>query len=106
MPDPDRIIRLNTVLDRTGLSRSTLCRKIAEGTFPAQLKISIHGAGCRDSEINDWVKDPIGWRADAWRTQSAPKRQVRSPIGAVWTPATPQLYFCRPAEVSIRLLAV
>lgn len=36
MPDPDRIIRLNTVLDRTGPSRSTFYRKIAEGTFPAQ----------------------------------------------------------------------
>jgi prophage regulatory protein len=45
MPDPDRIIRLRTVLTRTGLSRSTLYRKIAEGTFPSQLGISIHGAG-------------------------------------------------------------
>ncbi|CTQ51395.1 helix-turn-helix transcriptional regulator [Jannaschia donghaensis] len=43
MSDPDRIIRLNTVLDRTGLSRSTIYRKIAEGTFPAQLRISVHG---------------------------------------------------------------
>ena len=32
----DRIIRLKTVLSRTGLSRSTIYRKIAEGTFPAQ----------------------------------------------------------------------
>jgi prophage regulatory protein len=52
MPDPDRIIRLRTVLDRTGLSRSTLYRKIAEGTFPAQLRISIHGAGWRESDID------------------------------------------------------
>lgn len=36
MPDADRIIRLRTVLARTGLSRSTLYRKIALGTFPAQ----------------------------------------------------------------------
>jgi prophage regulatory protein len=45
MPAAEKIIRLKTVLARTGLSRSTLYRKIAEGTFPAQLKISIHGAG-------------------------------------------------------------
>lgn len=38
MPEPDRIIRLKTVLSRTGLSRSTIYRKIAEGTFPAQIK--------------------------------------------------------------------
>jgi prophage regulatory protein len=62
MQDPDRIIRLRTVLDRTGLSRSTLYRKIAEGTFPTQLRISIHGAGWRESEIDRRVKEPEGWR--------------------------------------------
>ena len=64
MPDPDRIIRLRTVLARTGLSRSTLYRKITEGTFPAQLRISIHGAGWHESEIDRWVADPVGWRAE------------------------------------------
>ena len=33
----ERIIRLKTVLARTGLSRSTLYRKIADGTFPRQI---------------------------------------------------------------------
>ncbi|MBB2973107.1 AlpA family phage regulatory protein [Mesorhizobium sp. RMAD-H1] len=64
MPAPDRIIRLNTVLSRTGLSRSTIYRKIAEGTFPAQLKISINGAGWKESDINRWVDNPVAWRAD------------------------------------------
>ena len=45
MREPDRIVRLKTVLARTGLSRSTIYRKIAEGTFPAQLKISTNGTG-------------------------------------------------------------
>jgi predicted DNA-binding transcriptional regulator AlpA len=40
------------VLARTGLSRSTIYRKIAEGTFPAQLKISTNGTGWHESEIN------------------------------------------------------
>lgn len=62
MHPPDRIIRLNTVLFRTGLSRSTIYRKIAEGTFPAQLRISVHGAGWRESDINRWIVDPAGWR--------------------------------------------
>jgi prophage regulatory protein len=63
MPAPDRIIRLKTVLNRTGLSRSTIYRKIAEGTFPAQLRISTNGAGWHESEINRWVADPVRWRA-------------------------------------------
>jgi len=60
----DRIIRLKTVLDRTGLSRSTVYRKIAEGTFPSQVRISVHGAGWRESAINRWIADPVGYRED------------------------------------------
>ena len=62
MREPDRIIRLITVLSRTGLSRSTLYRKIAEGSFPAQIKISVNGAGWHESEISRWVEDPVKWR--------------------------------------------
>ncbi|MCO6387097.1 AlpA family transcriptional regulator [Aliihoeflea sp. 40Bstr573] len=62
MRQPDRIIRLNTVLSRTGLSRSTIYRKIAEGTFPTQIRISVNGAGWHESEIDRWVADPVGWR--------------------------------------------
>jgi prophage regulatory protein len=57
----DRIIRLKTVLARTGLSRSTIYRKIAEGTFPPQIRISVNGAGWKESDINRWVADLVGW---------------------------------------------
>jgi len=64
MPVSERIIRLPTVLNRTGLSRSTLYRKIAEGTFPEQVRISVHGAGWRESAVNRWIADPPGYRAE------------------------------------------
>ena len=64
MTNSDRIIRLKTVLARTGLSRSTLYRKIADGTFPAQIRISVHGAGWRESSVNLWIADPVSYRAD------------------------------------------
>ncbi|WP_342657280.1 AlpA family phage regulatory protein [Sphingomonas sp. NY01] len=64
MQNLDRIIRLRTVLARTGLSRSTLYRKIADGTFPRQLSISTHGAGWRESAVNRWIADPAGYRED------------------------------------------
>lgn len=64
MREPDRIVRMNTVLARTGLSKSTIYRKIAEGTFPPQLKISTNGAGWRESDINRWVADPVRWRPE------------------------------------------
>ena len=66
---PDRIVRMKTVLARTGLSRSTIYRKIAEGTFPAQLKISVNGAGWRESDINRWVAAPTSWRPKSLVTQ-------------------------------------
>ncbi|MCG2840778.1 AlpA family transcriptional regulator [Sandaracinobacter sp. RS1-74] len=62
MPTPDRIVRLKTVLARTALSRSTIYRKIAEGTFPPQLRISVNGAGWHESDIDRWIADPAGWR--------------------------------------------
>lgn len=60
----EKIIRLKTVLLRTGLSRSTLYRKIADGTFPRQLPISINGAGWHESAVDRWIADPGGYRAD------------------------------------------
>lgn len=66
MSNTERIIRLKTVLDRTGLSRATLYRKIGDGTFPRQVRISIHGAGWHESAVNRWIANPASYReADA-----------------------------------------
>ena len=65
---PERIVRMKTVLYRTGLSRATIYRKIADGTFPSQVRISVNGAGWRESDIDCWIEDPAGWR---------PKREVQ-----------------------------
>lgn len=65
MSNAERIIRLKTVLARTGLSRTTLYRKMGEGTFPQRVKISIHGAGWHESAINRWIADPVAYRSDS-----------------------------------------
>lgn len=62
---PDRIIRLKTVINRSGLSRSTVYRKINEGTFPPKVKVSLNGVGWRESELNRWIGDPVGYRPSA-----------------------------------------
>jgi prophage regulatory protein len=61
---PDRILRLNTVLDRTGLSRSTLYRKVEAGTFPHQVKIAARCAGWRESAVNAWMRNPMFFHVD------------------------------------------
>jgi prophage regulatory protein len=59
---PDRILRLPAVLDRTGLSRSTLYRKVNEGSFPRQIAISARCTGWRESHIEAWLRNPIFYR--------------------------------------------
>lgn len=61
---PDRILRINTVLDRTGLSRSTMYRKMQNGTFPKNVQISTRCVGWRDSAISEWLKNPIFYDVD------------------------------------------
>jgi prophage regulatory protein len=55
----DRILRLKAVLDRTGLSRSTLYRKMQSGSFPKQIAISARCAGWRESAIARWMHNPM-----------------------------------------------
>jgi len=56
---PDRILRISTVLERTGLTRSTLYRKMERGEFPRQVKIAQRCAGWRESAVNDWMRNPM-----------------------------------------------
>jgi prophage regulatory protein len=65
MSSVERIIRLKTVLARTGLSRTTLYRKMGEGTFPRQVRISVHGAGWHESAVNSWIANPTIWREES-----------------------------------------
>jgi prophage regulatory protein len=60
----DRILRLNAVLDRTGLSRATLYRKIQDGTFPRQVRIAARCTGWRESAVNEWMQNPMYYGVD------------------------------------------
>jgi prophage regulatory protein len=53
-----RILRLKPVLERTGLSRSTLYRKVECGTFPKQVRISERCIGWREADIDQWLRNP------------------------------------------------
>ena len=66
MPDTsDRFLRLNAVLDKTGLSRSTLYRKIQEGTFPRQVAISARCAAWLESDVEEWMRNPMFYSVNA-----------------------------------------
>lgn len=59
---PSSILRIKAVMERTGLTRPTLYRKVAEGTFPRQIHISTNCIGWRESDVNEWLRNPMGYR--------------------------------------------
>ena len=63
----DCIIRLRAVLKRTGLSRSTMYRKVDEGTFPKQVRISQRCVGWRESAVEDWLRNPMFYSVEDGR---------------------------------------
>lgn len=51
----DRLVRLKTVMDATGLSKSTIYDLISKNKFPPQFKISDRAVGWRESSILAWL---------------------------------------------------
>lgn len=60
---PARYVRWDEVLERTGLSRRTIFRRMADGSFPASVKLSEQVIGWPAEAIDDWMRDPQGWAA-------------------------------------------
>jgi prophage regulatory protein len=52
----ERIIRIKAVLALTGLSRTSLYRKIQLGTFPRQIALSQRCVGWRQSAVSEWIR--------------------------------------------------
>lgn len=56
---PQAILRLPAVIDRIGLSRSTIYLRISEGTFPKQVSLGARAVGFVESEIEEWLSRQI-----------------------------------------------
>ena len=59
---PLRLMRLPEVLDLTGLSRATIYRKIAAGTFPPQRNTDSRACGWRAGEVDIWLRNPMSFK--------------------------------------------
>ena len=53
------ILRFPAVKARTGLSRSTIYLRIAEGSFPKPVSLGGRAVGWIEAEVNDWLKQQI-----------------------------------------------
>jgi len=56
------IIRLPQVIQKTGLSRSSIYSAIADKAFPAQLKLTQRSSGWLESEVDQWISDRVADR--------------------------------------------
>lgn len=52
-------MRLPAVMERTGLSRSTIYLRISKGCFPRSISLGGRAVGWIDTEINEWVAQQI-----------------------------------------------
>jgi len=53
------ILRLPAVKQRTGLSRSTIYLRVAEGSFPAPVSLGGRAVGWIESEVDEWIARQI-----------------------------------------------
>jgi len=54
-----RILRLPNVLDRTGLSRSTVYQRVSEGRFPKPVSLGARAVGWVESDIEEWISRQV-----------------------------------------------
>ena len=76
---PDRILRLKAVLERTGMSRSTVYRRVEDGSFPRQIQLGPRTTGWRESAIARWIADPSAYAANAMHDGASASGATASP---------------------------
>jgi prophage regulatory protein len=54
-----KILRLPIVLDRTGLSRSTVYLRVSEGKFPRPVSLGARAVGWIETEVEEWIAGQI-----------------------------------------------
>lgn len=55
----NKILKLNAVKEKTGLSRSTIYSFMSHKIFPPQIKLGLRSVGWLEHEIDDWLAQRI-----------------------------------------------
>jgi len=54
-----KILRLKEVKTRTGLGRSTIYLRIAQGSFPRSIALGERAVGWLESDLDEWINELI-----------------------------------------------
>ncbi|KVR82485.1 AlpA family transcriptional regulator [Burkholderia vietnamiensis] len=60
---PMAILRRTDVERETGLSRTSIYDRMSKGTFPAAVRLGAKSVGWRVGDIDAWLANPAGYRA-------------------------------------------
>lgn len=58
----ERFLRLDEVMSKTGLKRSTIYDQMSKGNFPKSIFITATNIAWLESEINGWMEEKIKQR--------------------------------------------
>lgn len=58
-----RLIRLRTVREKTGLSKSSLYALAQQGRFPAPVKLGERSSGWVEAEVDAWIANRVSARS-------------------------------------------
>jgi prophage regulatory protein len=80
---PSTILRLAEVIRMTGLSRSTIYNRIAQGEFPHQVSLGGRAIGWLKGEVEDWINDRISLRRGSatWSSERAREEGIANTKG-------------------------
>lgn len=62
MPSGPRLIRLRTVREKTGLSKSSLYALAQQGRLPVPVKLGERSSGWVESEVDAWIAKRLAAR--------------------------------------------
>jgi len=72
------ILRLPAVKSRTGLSRSTIYQRVADGDFPRPVSLGPRAVGWLAHEVDAWIEDRVAARS-ATGSRRVPVNDQESP---------------------------
>jgi prophage regulatory protein len=55
----NKINRLPVVIDKTGLSRSSIYLRMSKGEFPKSISLGDRAIGWLESDVEQWLEDKI-----------------------------------------------
>ncbi len=70
-----RVLRMREVMQRIGLSRSTIYKLMENDDFPKPMKLGSQAIGWRDGDIENWIasRPHASLRHNQFRTSKAPR---------------------------------